>query len=181
MTSQKMILGVFRDQVAAQNCLDALYAHGYTTQDINVLMSEQTHRTHFLSKEPKEATRDTMGLEGVGVGGAIGTAVGASLAAIAAIGSTLVIPGLNLILAGPIVAALAGGGAGAVAGGIIGGLTGLGIPEETAESYHEALSEGGTIIGVRPRHTESESDEVDEVTRIMEACAGQHVHTTTVK
>ena len=71
----------------------------------------------------------------------MGTAVGATLAAIAAVGTVLIIPGLNLIVAGPIVAALAGGGVGAVAGGLVGGLVGLGIPERDAVVYNRSLQE----------------------------------------
>jgi hypothetical protein len=39
----------------------------------------------------------------------VGTVVGASAAAIAAIGTSIVIPGLGWVVAGPLVAALAGG------------------------------------------------------------------------
>src|SRR5262249_1059706 len=48
--------------------------------------------------------------------------------------------------------AFAGGGAGAVAGGLIGALVGAGIPEENAKAYHEALREGGVVIGVVPHN-----------------------------
>ena len=68
----------------------------------------------------------------------------------AVIGANIVLPGLGIILAGPLAAALAGGGAGAVAGGLIGGLVGLGIPESNAQAYHEALRDGGVVIGVTP-------------------------------
>jgi hypothetical protein len=62
-----------------------------------------------------------------------------------------------LVIAGPVVAALMGGGAGAVAGGVIGGLIGLGIPESNARAYEKALKEGGIVIGVTPRNTKSAS------------------------
>jgi hypothetical protein len=175
--NKKMILGVFRDHAAAQNCVDALYAHGYTMNDINVLMSEHTRVTHFgKPEEHEEARSDNMSLEGAGVGGAIGTAVGASLAAIAAIGTSLVIPGLNLIVAGPIAAALAGGGAGAVTGGLIGALAGLGISAENAEVYHKALREGGTVVGVTLHDQKENQDEIEKVKETMESFGGKQVH-----
>ena len=49
----------------------------------------------------------THAADGAGVGGALGGVVGAALATIIAVGSTIVLPGLNLVIAGPIVAALA--------------------------------------------------------------------------
>lgn len=175
--TQKMVLGAFHDHTAAQNCVDALYAHGYTMNDINVLMSEHTRVQYFGKPEEQEPSRsDNMSLEGAGVGGAIGTAVGASLAAIAAIGTSLVIPGLNLIVAGPVAAALAGGGAGAVAGGLIGALAGLGITLENAEVYHQALREGGTVVGVTLRDQHDDRDEIEKVTETMESFGGEQVH-----
>src|SRR5205823_12747858 len=96
--------------------------------------------------------------EGMGVGGAIGTAVGATVAGLAAVGSNLAIPGLGLVIAGPIAAALAGGGAGAVTGGLIGALVGAGITEQNARAYEEALRHGGVAIGVTPRNDDHASD-----------------------
>ncbi len=175
MNKHKMVLGVFRNHQVAQNCVNALYEHGYTADNINVLMSEQTRIRYFGKPEDHESTEESMALEGMGVGGAIGTAVGASLAAIAAVGTSLVIPGLNIVLAGPIVAALAGGGAGAVTGGLIGGLTGLGIPAENAEAYHVALREGGTVVGVTLPNDGSLVAEAEKVKQIMETFAAEQI------
>ena len=60
--------------------------------------------------------------------------VGAALAALFAVGTVVVVPGLGLVLAGPIAAALAGAGAGGVTGGLIGALIGAGIPEGESRS-----------------------------------------------
>jgi len=180
MNRDKMVLGVFHDHATAQNCIDSLYAHGYSADDINVLMSEHTRITHFTKSDDHEREHtDNLGLEGAGVGGAIGTAVGASLAALAAVGTSLVIPGLNLVMAGPLAAALAGGGAGAITGGLIGGLAGLGFSAENAEVYHSALREGGTIVGVTLMHQndDHEQSEVETVKEIMKSFNGEQIHT----
>ena len=97
----------------------------------------------------------------MGIGGAIGTAVGATLAAVAAIGTSIMVPGLGLIVAGPLAAALAGAGAGAVTGGLIGALVGMGIPESNAQAYEEALRQGGVVIGVVP-HNDEDSKRIKE-------------------
>src|SRR5207237_9803462 len=89
-------------------------------------------------------------------GGAIGTAIGATLGAIAAIGTTILVPGIGWV-AGPILMGLAGGGAGAVAGGVIGALTGLGISESNAKAYEKALQEGGVVLGVVPHSDKDET------------------------
>jgi len=147
----KMLTAVFRDPAMASEAYDWLRERGYTSDELNVLMSDQT-RTRFGRGENAERRikAGNMAGEGMAAGGAVGTAVGATLGAIAAIGTSIALPGLGLVVAGPIVAAFAAGGAGAVAGGIIGGLVGLGIPESNAKAYEEALRNGGVVFGVEP-------------------------------
>jgi hypothetical protein len=150
----KMVTAVFRDRANAQAAYDMLRARGYLDNEINVLMSDKTRSTYFATTEEEKEKHKagTMATEGMGVGGAIGTAVGATLAAVAAIGSTIVLPVFGgLVVAGPLAAALAGGGAGALTGGLVGALVGWGIPESNAKAYEEALREGGVAIGVVPR------------------------------
>ena len=68
-----------------------------------------------------------------------------------AVGASIVVPGVGLVIAGPIAAALAGAGAGAATGGIIGALVGAGIPEDRAMVYERGLKEGGVVVGARAR------------------------------
>ncbi|HMJ09607.1 MAG TPA: hypothetical protein VK468_11415, partial [Pyrinomonadaceae bacterium] len=84
----------------------------------------------------------------------IGGTLGAIIGGIAAIGTSLVIPPLGLVVAGPIAAALAGAGAGGITGGLVGALVGWGIPEDRAKAYEEGVKKGGTVLGVTPRSTE---------------------------
>ena len=97
-------------------------------------------------------------MEGLGVGAAVGGGVGATLAAIFAVGSNVVVPGLGLVVAGPIAAALAGAGAGGATGGIVGALVGAGIPEERAREYEKGVREGGVVIGTRARDDSHAAD-----------------------
>ena len=160
---QKMVTAVFRDRANAQAAFDRLSARGYTSSEINVLMSDATRSAYWPGdrKEEGKANAGTMATEGMGIGGAIGTAVGATLAAVAAIGTSIAIPGLGLLVAGPLAAALAGAGAGAVTGGLIGSLVGLGIPEANAQAYEEALRNGGVVIGVVP-HNDDDAKRIQE-------------------
>jgi hypothetical protein len=123
-------------------------------------MSDRTRATFKTAEEEEgKVNVGSKASEGMAAGGAIGTAVGAGLAAIAAIGTSIAIPGLGLVVAGPIVAALAGGGAGAVTGGLLGGLIGLGISESNAKAYEEALKKGGVVFGVVP-HTDDDATDI---------------------
>lgn len=129
---------------AYQDALDA----GYTPQDINVLMSEDSRKKYYDSVLVKEGSKAGTG---AGVGGATGAAIGGIVAAIAAIGTSLLIPGLGLVIAGPLAAGLAGAGAGGIAGGLVGALIGWGIPEDKAKVFEAGIQSGGIVLGVNER------------------------------
>ena len=148
---EKMLTAVFRDRLAADRAYEWLQDMGYASSEINVLMSDRTRTFYAKQEEEGRIKSSSLASAGAATGGAIGTAVGATLGAIAAIGTSIAVPGLGLVVAGPLLAAFAGGGAGAVTGGLIGGLVGLGISEPNAKAYEEALRNGGVVIGVVPR------------------------------
>jgi hypothetical protein len=149
----RIVTGIFRDRESAECAYRALTNRGYSRDDVNLLMSDETRDKHFTS-DGKETELGNKALEGAGMGAAIGGTVGATLAAISAIGTTLALPGLGLLVAGPIAAGLAGAGAGGATGGLIGALIGAGIPEERLKHYEKGLKEGGIVIGVYARSDE---------------------------
>jgi hypothetical protein len=150
----RMVTGLFRDRESAERAYGSVTTRGYSNDDVNLLMSDETRDKHFTTTAGKETELGNKALEGAGTGAAIGGTVGATLAAIAAIGTTLALPGLGLLVAGPIAAGLAGAGAGGATGGIIGALVGAGIPEERVKHYEKGLKEGGIVMGVTPRSDE---------------------------
>jgi hypothetical protein len=150
----KMVTGLFRDRESAERAYGSVTTRGYSNDDVNLLMSNETRDKHFSTTAGKETELGNKALEGAGTGAAIGGTVGATLAAIAAIGTTLALPGLGLLVAGPIAAGLAGAGAGGATGGIIGALVGAGIPEERVKHYEKGLKEGGIVMGVTPKSDE---------------------------
>jgi hypothetical protein len=143
---------LFTDRTSAEREYEALVERGYSPQEINVLMTDEGRKRHFANGT---ATTElgNKALEGAGVGGGIGAIAGGALGAIA-VAATVAIPGLGLLVAGPIAAALLGAGAGAVTGGAIGALVGAGIPEERVKEYETALKDGGIVMGVTPRNPE---------------------------
>jgi hypothetical protein len=155
---KRLSTGLFRDRASAERAYDDLMARGYGADDVNVVMTDEARRRHFGdTQSTRLGTRATevgsKALEGAGVGGGIGAVAGGALAALAA-AATVAVPGVGLVDAGPIAAALTGAGAGAVAGGAVGALVGAGIPEERVTEYESGLREGGIVMGVRPRTDE---------------------------
>ena len=160
-----LVTGLFNTRAAAEAAVDALIKRGYTRDEISVLMSDATR-----SKEFAVQTR-THAADGAGIGGAVGGTIGAVLAAIVAVGTSIAIPGLGLVVAGPIAAALAGAGAGAATGGIIGALIGAGIPEYRARVYDAGLRGGGILLGVEARS----NDDADNLQKLLEDLGAEHV------
>lgn len=153
--SNRMMTGMFRDRDSAEKAYGSLASRGYSKDDVNLLMSDKTRDTYFADGADTELGSKAM--EGAGVGSAIGGTLGAIIAGIAAIGTSVLLPGVGLIVAGPLAAALAGAGAGGLTGGLIGALVGSGIPEENAKRYQEGLQNGGIVMGVKPRSDEDAS------------------------
>ena len=160
-TSSGYVSGLYRSpDEASRAYADLTTRHGYTPDDVDVMMSDETRRRYFGDAEPgTELSGGTKAAEGLGAGGAIGGGVGAALAAIFAVGTSVAIPGLGLVVAGPIAAALAGAGAGAATGGLIGAMIGAGIPEDRAAHYEKGIREGGIFVGTRSRD-ERHADEL---------------------
>lgn len=153
-TSQKKFFGKDYDSYdSAMTAYDKYKSRGYGDNDIALLMSDETRKKYQdTSVHPERLEDANKTLEGTGVGSAVGGVIGASVAAIAAIGTSLIIPGLGLVVAGPIAAALAGAGAGGLAGGLVGALVGLGLDKTEAESYDEKIKSGKIIVGANPRN-----------------------------
>ena len=154
MTSDRALLtGIFADRESTENAYNALRERGYSKNDINLIMSDETRKKHF-SGDVKETEIGTKAAEGAGKGSAIGGTIGAIAAIVGVVGTSLVIPGLGIVIAGPIAAGLVGAGAGAITGGLIGALVGAGIPEERAKLYESGIKKGHIVMGVHPHNDE---------------------------
>jgi hypothetical protein len=151
-TNRSWVTGTFRDRDSAERAYSSMASRGYSQDDVNLMMSDDTRKRYFSGDT--DSGLGSKALEGAGAGGAIGGTIGAVLAALAAVGTSIAIPGLGIVIAGPIAAALAGAGAGAATGGLIGALVGAGIPEDRAKLYEQDIKNGGIVMGVNPRTPE---------------------------
>jgi hypothetical protein len=163
--SKSFVTGLFKTRAAAEAAVDAIIKRGYTRDDISVLMSDATKNKEFAVQTKSHAA------DGMGVGGAIGGTVGAVLLAIAAVGTSIAIPGIGLVVAGPIAAALAGAGAGATTGGLIGLLIGTGMTDHRAKVYDTGVRGGGILLGVEAKT----SDDVEKLETLLEDIGAEYV------
>lgn len=137
------ITGLYTSSEKAAHAIRLLKDAGVPPDDISLIASQDIE-TEGLVEEPHSKAP-----QGFAIGAAGGGAVGGLVAGLAAVGTIASGgAGLGLIVAGPIVAALAGAGAGAAAGSIVGGMVGAAIPETELNAYEQAIKEGSVLIGV---------------------------------
>lgn len=136
-----VITATFRNRVAAEEALRQLEVAGVMQPQISMIVTDETRNNHFKIETHSKAD------SGAATGATVGGVLGGVLAAILSAG-VVVIPGLNLVVAGTLVAGLAGLGAGAATGGVIGALVGAGVPEHEAKLYEKELQAGGILIAV---------------------------------
>jgi hypothetical protein len=158
-----LVTGLFGSRSAAQVAIEHLIDQGFAREDISILMSDTTRGREFGVLEHSKAP------EGAATGATIGGVLGALAAGLAGVGS-LAVPGLSLVAAGPLVAALAGLGAGAAAGGITGAMIGLGMPEHEAKFFHDEIRRGGILVGVYAHF-----DRVQFARELLDAAGAENV------
>lgn len=153
-SDKRVLTGMFRDRESTENAYNNLHERGYSKDEINLVMSDETRKAHYTEDASESTEIGTKAAEHAGKGSAIGGTIGAIVGVVAAIGTSVVIPGLGILIAGPIAAGLAGAGAGGLTGGIIGALVGSGIPEARAKLYESGIKEGNVVISVKPKNEE---------------------------
>lgn len=136
-----LVTALFQSRGAASVAVDRLLTSGFSQSNISMFLLEATRGKEFT------VTTETKAPEGAAVGVAIGGVLGALVTSFVAIGS-LAVPGIGIVAAGPIVAAMAGLGVGGAAGGLVGALAGMGIPEHEAKFFSDKLMDGGILVGV---------------------------------
>jgi len=117
----RMVTGLFKDSKSVERAYQSVAQRGYAIGDINVVMSDDTRKKYFSDDRHVKNEQGSKAAEGGGLGGLTGGGIGILIPVLAA-GAVLALPGLSLILAGPIAAALAGAGAAGLAVGLIGAL-----------------------------------------------------------
>lgn len=167
-----MITALFNDRESADRAYNSVTERGYDQSEVNVVMSDATRQKHFQENPITYNELGNKAADGAGIGGVIGGAIGAVAAAVAVVGTSLAIPGLGIVIAGPAVAAIAGLGAGGFTGGVVGALIGLGIPEERVKHYQSGIDEGGILMGVKPKSDEDAAHFEKE----WKTNNGQHVY-----
>ncbi|OOG80930.1 hypothetical protein B0E41_19580, partial [Hydrogenophaga sp. A37] len=101
-TNKRYLTGIFPDRDSAETAYQGVLDRGYDKDDVNLVMSDETRERHFGREDGRPTELGNKASEGAGIGAGIGGVLGAAGAALAAVGSSIAVPGLGLVIAGPI-------------------------------------------------------------------------------
>ncbi|MFD0764632.1 hypothetical protein ACFQZI_07185 [Mucilaginibacter lutimaris] len=155
---QYFLSGLFTEMSKAEKAYSELLAMGYKPEEVNVAMASTT-RDKLQAAEMQIGTPETaldQKYDGTIDGGITGGLLGSIAFTIGALGSNLLIPGLGLVVMGPLAAGLLGAGAGGLTGGIIGKLLSPGAPEPQSELITQGLKNGKIMLALVPRNAQEE-------------------------
>jgi len=161
----KAVFGIYRSSMQAEDAVDRLVANGFASDNISVLLPDNTSSRQFAHQ------KNTKAPEGTATGATTGGVIGGTLGLLAGIGA-IAIPGIGpFIAAGPIMGTLAGIGAGGAAGGLLGALIGAGIPEYEAKRFEGRIKEGGVLLSV---HCDT-SQEIDRAKELLKRTGAEDI------
>ena len=137
-------MGIFSKLENAEAAIKELHSIGIHDERIGILTKHSKDDKPFgLKNDPTHTHWEE------------GTAIGATMGALAGLGLTMLVASGAILGIGPVIVGgwlmslIAGAGAGATTGTILGGLIGLGIPEDEATYCSEQVNEGKTIVAVQ--------------------------------
>lgn len=141
--------GSFVGRENAERAYQFLLERGYTKEEISLVMSEETRKQYFAMNKEDESLFGAKAIESsknkVIEDGNKGIMIGTILA----FAANLIVPGIGLLVGGPLFI-----GIGAMAGGLSGALIEKGIPADQAKAFESDVKEGRILIGVAPRSVE---------------------------
>lgn len=135
-------VGVFNRIGRADEAVHALVAAGIDKDEITVICPTCAAEDFHDYKRQDPAGAHTP------AAAATGSAIGAVLGGLVAVTGITLSGGVGLLVAGPMLAAAAGG---AVAGGFVGAMMTRGLEPEMANFYDQAVQKGKILVGVECR------------------------------
>ena len=154
----KTMIAVFDNKAQAKQAVEALFDSGFSHSEVSLMSNNTTDPESLdpyrhpggaamadeMSTVHGDQLSDHAAVKGVAAGGVLGGLAGLLLGL-----GTMVVPGVGpVVAAGPIATMLVGAAGGAAIGGIVGALIEMGVPEDDAHVYSEALRRGGTMVAV---------------------------------
>lgn len=148
-----LVLASFARQADAETAVRGLMDAGFGADEISVVAREESRAREVADDTGADVAK------GAGIGAATGGVLGA-LAGLLVGATALAIPGIGVVVAGPLAAVLGGAAAGGVTGGLAGALAGAGVSKDEAERYQERIEAGDIVVAVAAGGREAEARRV---------------------
>jgi hypothetical protein len=148
MPKNTSVMGIYPDRTTVADAINVLHKEGYRATDISVLSADNQGTKDFALEKHSKAP------EGAATGAAVGAVFGAILAWSISVQPATIAGLTPLLLAGPLLAVMAGAGAGGALGFIAGMLAGLRHTEYVARRYAGRVRHGGILLSVHCDSTE---------------------------
>lgn len=145
-----LVTGLFNDRLTAERACQSVTERGYVLSEINFLMSNETRSQHLREQRAEEQT-DGLSARDSTPRASVREIAGEVAAAAVRFERTQMLPGLNLVIAGPLATASATAGGSPAKVGLLGTLGEWNIPEKRVMDYEAALKQGKILMAVKPR------------------------------
>jgi hypothetical protein len=143
------ISAVYLDIEQARQTIHDLIGHGFPQRDISLIAADsiRNYRQYVMEPTPDQPAVVSTAVPRQVEGSSDGALLGGLMGLLVGLGAFM-IPGIGAAVAAGPLFGIIGAGVGAVTGGILGSLINLGVPEERAGHYAEALRRGYTLVFV---------------------------------
>lgn len=168
MANFETIVAVYDHFEAANKAVQDLVNDGFSRDDIGLAVNNGGAKGEYNNLEANvDKYEDVTGPQGGAFGAVVGGLAGAAVALTA-----IVIPGIGpIIAAGPLLAllggatgAVVGGTAGAISGGVAASFIHLGISDDEADHYAQAIQRGNAVVTVTSKD-ENQSALISDIMR----------------
>lgn len=158
---ERVVSGVFESREEVNKALDALAATDIPTEEISVIMNQQTFEEEEFSEITTGLKLHDESVHSAKTGGVVGALLAAATALVG-----MIMAGAGLLAAGPLIAVITS------AGGLLGALIGAGFKENEAEALDDAVQQGKILLAVHSEDHKA-SRRAEEVLR---NCNAQLLH-----
>src|SRR4030095_15660644 len=86
------LTALFKNREDADSAYEWLLKNGYNSNDIHLLMSEETRQKYHYSEAVEPEATEENAIVGLEAGAAVGGGLGAALGIVAAVGAAVIIP-----------------------------------------------------------------------------------------
>jgi hypothetical protein len=162
------VFGIYPHRASFEYALGVLKKQGFRATDVSALLQKNPGTNDLATEKVRK------GPEGTTAGASLGAVIGGALAYLAGTGALSIPTPGPLLVAGPIIATLAGIGVGGTLGGLSGALLGLGRPEYEAKRYQGRIEKGGILLSV---HCDS-PDWMNKAKRLLDSTGAEDVRST---